>query len=260
MSNKVKQAIWGLASLLAVSAVSHGAFLDFQAGQSLVPGQSLAGSYILTNGWNELNTSRVPNKANNGLPYGSHNDTSAWKETLPANLGAGTAVLFKTGGYGYIASESLHQGFPGTAILPGGTFTVTDTAIANLKTIIFQIQATDREGQVFAENGLPVLIWDGGQVEADFSALYAKEYHGESFGFDQYLESWAFQWNVYELGITEGSYITIQWTGVTNSGIFALQLDQSDGMAQAVPEPAHYASILAGWLVALLLLRRKIRQ
>lgn len=249
-----------LTVLSTLSAVSgQAALFSFQSGNSLVSGTSLTGT-VTYEGWDQLTTSRLNNNPviagdNTTRPYGWHNLTTAWNTTLPSNLGSGMSLLGKSGGYGYIAGSSLHQGAQTNSVLPGGSFSISTSAITGLQTLIFQIQATDREESLF--HAAPVLRFGATNLPPAFSGLYqTTENFAPGFG-GQDLDSYAFQWDLSAQAIAAGTPMSIQWTGLVNSGIYELQLYQANTFAQVVPEPGA-AGLLA--LTGLSLLTRRRRQ
>lgn len=268
-------------ALLALSALTVQAqtFVSFQSGGSLTGGNSLSGN-VTYEEWDQLTTARINNSSPTGgpsagaastRPYGSHNNTAGWyiwawdsgagayvntgvPSTIASNLGSGTSTLWKSSGYGYIASSSLHQGLGGFAVVPGGDFTITGSAMEGLETVVFQIQATDRDEVVFAN--LPTLTIGSTTLAADYSSLFAtiEAYSTGGFG-DQDMDYYAFQWDLSGLTISEGETFAIDWTGLANSGIYAMQLNQGDTFVQVVPEPS--TGLLVGMGLGLVILRRR---
>lgn len=271
----------GIGLLLVASPVYSQSFIDFQSGGTLVVGNSLTGT-VTYEGWNNLTTARIPNNNATGgpeaggtstRPYGNHNNTAGWylwawdegtetyintgvRSTIASNLGAGTSTLWKSSGYGYVAGSSIHQGFPGFTIAPAGNFTLTGSAITGLENVIFQIQATNRDGEIFA--ALPTLTIGSTTLDADYFSLFAKIENYSTGGFgDQDMDFYAFQWDLSGLSISEGDSFSINWTGLANSGIFGMQLNQGDTFLQVVPEPSTWLLLGLGLTIFLIMRRRR---
>lgn len=277
---------FALSLFAAFSSTARADFLAVQNGGSLIPGNSLSGE-VTYERWTNLNTTSTPNPnatggptpgPNSTRPYGTHGSTAGWYNwvwdevsgtyisaspaTIAANLGSGTSTVWKSSGYGYL-SGSIHQGFPGYDIVAGGNFTMRMDAIAGLETLVFQIEATDRGGSatelgvVFSQ--LPTLTIGSMTLSADYQALVDAQMNYSSGGFGvQNMQYWAFQWDLRDLSIEEGADFAINWTGVTNSGIFGLQVNQGDTFAQVVPEPSTYAMIALGLAIVAWKARRRI--
>lgn len=252
---KLKNALF--AALLLAPLCSQGALIAFQTGATLVPGNSLAGT-VTHEGWDTLNTTRLNNDPvvtgdNTTRPYGWHNLTNGWSSSIASNVGSGTATLNKTGGYGYVASSSVHQGASTFAVIPGGDFVISGTTITSLETLVFQIVATNREDEIF--HTLPQLVIGSDTFSPDFIALHDRiDNFTAGFG-GQDLDSYAFQWDLSGATIADGASFSILWTGLANSGIYELQLNQGDSFAQVVPEPS--AALLATLAGSAFILRRR---
>ncbi len=249
---------------ITLAAVSHlsteAALIAFQSGETLVPGNQLTGA-VTYEGWDDLNTGRIDNTAttpgdNATRPYGFHNMTNAWNATLDSNLGTGDSTLWKSGGYGYIASGSLHQGVPNNTINPGGDFEIASLAIDDLETFVFQIDATDRAGDVFDQ--FPTLTFGATTLSADFSWRFSSVLQAGGMGGPQNRDSYAFQWDLTGQSIAAGTTLTVNWTGLTNSGIYELQINQGSAFTQVVPEPGVLG--LAGLAVLGLCRRSRTRR
>ena len=266
-----------LFTLVVLPLTLQAQFIDFQSGGTLVNGNSLSGT-VTNEGWDQLNTTRISNPNATGgpsaggsstRPYGSHNNTAGWynwvwdgsayvattPSTIASNLGSGSSTLWKSSGYGYVGGESIHQGLPSASIIPGGNFEVESLAIADLETLVFQVNATDRAGDVFS--AFPTLSFGSTTISADFSSLYLQVYKGISFGEAQYYNYYAFQWDLSDYVFAGGESLSINWTGLTNSGVFGLQLNQGDTFVQVVPEPSTWVMLLAGVGVVAYLKRRR---
>jgi hypothetical protein len=247
-----------LAATAALILPTQAALYSFQSGASLVPGNSLTGT-VTYEGWDNLTTSRINNSpltaGNNATrPYSYHNLTNGWSESIPSNLGDGPSTLFKSSGLGYIASGSLHQGLSSNEVIAGGNFSVTSSAILGTETFIFLIQASTNGGQVF--DSLPTLTIGSTTLPANyFSGVYESTPLVPGPGGQQYNNSYAFQWDLRGLSINEGESLITQWTGISNSGIYQLQIHQGTTFAQVVPEPS--SALLGATVLSLTLIRRR---
>jgi len=262
-------------SLLLAPLVA--AVFTMNAGAALIAyqdGSHGLGGNVSYQGWNRVTltaynpttnpTSTTNNNAvtpgnNNTRPYNFHNLQNAWVGPIASNLGTGTSNLNKTSGYGYIASGSLHQGAQTNDILPGGSFTVSGTTISGIQTLIFQISATDRNEAIFSAGGVPTLTIGGGVLtaeEADFSRLYGTIDNFVGTGQQaQDLDFYTFQWDLSGLVIPDGASYSVAWTGLVNSGIYELQVNQSDIFTQVVPEPS--TGLLGAGALCLAFIRRR---
>ncbi|MCU0796651.1 MAG: PEP-CTERM sorting domain-containing protein [Akkermansiaceae bacterium] len=225
------------------------ALISFHTGATLVSGNSLSGT-VTHEGWDTLNTTRINNSPvvtgqNATRPYGWHNLTNAWTSTIASNVGSGSSVFGKTGGYGYVAGSSVHQGAATFTVLPGGNFFLSGTTITDLETLVFQIVATNRDDVVF--NTLPQLAIGAQTFSPDFIALHNRiDNFSTGFG-GQDMDSYAFQWDLSGATIADGAAFSLTWTGLANSGIYEMQLNQGTSMVQVVPEPS---TALLGLLAA----------
>ena len=200
--------------------------------------------------------------------YGSFPGSGAWPAPIQSNVG-GDAYLSKvsngTGGGPYPASGSIYfGGFSGDANVNGGTLSVTDaTPLANLQTVVFQIEIGEASTYDFYNGVLPTLSYNGGTqfLTADYVSL-SQVFNGTvemPTGTEPiYINTYALQWDL--SGISETiSTFSISFSGVQHSQVYSMQLDQSDTMTQAVPEPSTYALMALGAGVVCWHLRRKAR-
>lgn len=200
--------------------------------------------------------------------YGSFPGSGAWPAPIPSNVG-GDASLNKvsngTGGGPYPASSSIYfGGFSGDLNVNGGTLAVTDsTPVANLQTVVFQIEIGEASTYDFYNGVLPTLSYNGGtqMLTADYISL-TQVYNGTvemPTGEEPvYINTYALQWDLSGVSETISSF-TISFTGVQHGQVYAMQLDQSDMMTQAVPEPSTYALMALGAGVICWHMRRKAR-
>lgn len=191
--------------------------------------------------------------------FGSFPGSSPWPNPIQSNVG-GDASLNKTangtGGGPYPASGSIYfGGFSGDVNNNGGTLAVTDsTPVANLQTVVFQVEIGEAWTYDFYNGVLPTLSYNGGSqmLAADYislSQVFTGTVTMPSGEEPLYLNTYGLQWDLSGIGETITSF-TISFTGVQHAQLYSLQLDQSDTFTQAVPEPSTYALMaLAGAFV-----------
>lgn len=197
-------------------------------------------------GWSGLTSANNP-----GFPgFGSG---AAWPAPILPNLN-GSATnprLNKVSGPGNPAGGSIY-----TFAAPT-TFSLTSTnPLANLETLVFQIDLGNGEGGIFL-NALPVLDLNGGtqNLAATYSATTSGAYAFIDFttGLPGLTTILAYQWDVSAFADPITSY-DIRWSAHTHSQIYALRLDSGDTAVQVIPEPASSLLLVLG---GTLLLRRK---
>jgi hypothetical protein len=206
-----------------------------------------------TDGWVNVNTA-------NFSGYGGFPGSSAWPAPIGSNgLGSGDAVLNRvagspTGGGPFLSSGSIY--FGNFAQIPnalGGTLRVTDpTPLADLKTLVFQIQI--REATGYDLYSAPALKINGGSsiVNPLFSGILNRFQSGTfpspATGLDEpvYVNTRGYQWDVSSLGAITS--FAIDFSGVTHSQVYGLQLDQSSSFfsTAVIPEPNVRGLVLAG--------------
>jgi hypothetical protein len=144
----------------------------------------------------------------------------------------------------------------------GGTLRVTDsTPLANLKTLVFQIQIGEATG--YDLYSAPALKINGGSsvVNPLFSGILNRFQNGTftspETGLDEpvYVNTRGYQWDVSSLGLVTS--FAIDFSGVTHSQIYGLKLDQSSSVFSAalVPEPNVGGLVLAA--ACFFLIRRR---
>lgn len=200
-----------------------------------------------TDGWANINSV-------NFSGYGGFPGSSAWPAPIGSNvIGSGDAVLSRvagspTGGGPFLSSSSIYFGnFSQVANALGGTLRVSDsTPLANLNTLVFQIQIGEVMGYDFySPSGAPALKVNGGSTAVN--PLYSgvlDRYQSGTFlspatGKDEpvYVNTWGYQWDVSSFGPI--SSFSIDFSGVTHSQVYALQLDQGSTVLNVamIPEP-----------------------
>jgi hypothetical protein len=192
--------------------------------------------------------------------YGGFPGSSAWPAPIGSNgIGSGDADLSRvagspTGGGPFLGSTSIY--FGNFAQIPnalGGTLRVSDlTPLANLKTLVFQIQIGEATG--YDLYSAPALKINGGSsvVNPLFSTIINRFQNGTftspETGLDEpvYVNTRGYQWNVSSLGAVTS--FAIDFSGVTHSQIYGMQLDQSSSFfsTAVIPEPNVMSLILAG--------------
>jgi len=246
---KFFQTSLGLFLALVLSGEAQVRVVDFGSGNSSV------------DGWVNLNSA-------NFSGYGSFPGSSPW----PAPIGSkgassGDAVLSRvsgspTGGGPFLSSSSIYFGnFAQVPNALGGTLRVSDpTPLANLQTMIFQIQIGEVLGyDFFQPTGSPALKVNGAAsaVSPLFSGVLDRYQSGvftsPATGLDEpvYVNTWGYQWDISSFGpITS---FTNDFSGVTHSQVYALQLDQSSVLfpVALIPEPGTASLILMGTILAL---------
>jgi hypothetical protein len=192
--------------------------------------------------------------------YGGFPGNSPWPAPIGSNgTGSGDADLSRvagspTGGGPFLSSSSIY--FGNYAQIPnalGGTLRVSDsTPLANLKTLVFQIQIGEATG--YDLYSAPTLKINGGSsiVNLLFSGILNRYQSGTFFSpateLDEpvYVNTRGYQWDVSSLGAVTS--FAIDFSGVTHSQIYGLQLDQSSSVfsTAVIPEPNVGGLILAG--------------
>jgi len=192
--------------------------------------------------------------------YGGFPGNSPWPAPIGSNgTGSGDADLSRvagspTGGGPFLSSSSIY--FGNYAQIPnalGGTLRVSDsTTLANLKTLVFQIQIGEATG--YDLYSAPTLKINGGSsiVNLLFSGILNRYQSGTFFSpateLDEpvYVNTRGYQWDVSSLGAVTS--FAIDFSGVTHSQIYGLQLDQSSSVfsTAVIPEPNVGGLILAG--------------
>ncbi len=222
--------------------------------------------------WDTLNSLRLAGT-------GSFPGNTMWTP-IASNHGNDDAVLKKisngSGGGPYVATESIYYGgFSGDANLNGGTMAVADdTPLANLKTLVFQIDIGEAFTYDFFNHETPLLSYTTANgtfnLEADYTILLSKIYSttvsmptgpdGEYQDEDVFRNTWLFQWNLNDVTEPITSF-EIQFTGVQHAQVYALQLDQSDYAynVAVIPEPSTWSLLLVIGTGTVILLRRKTR-
>lgn len=212
-------------------------------------------------GWVNLNSA-------NFSGYGSFPGSSAWPAPIGSNASSsGDAELSRvagspTGGGPFLSSGSIYFGnFAQVPNALGGTLRVSDpTPLANLKTLIFQIQIGEVLGyDFFRPTGAPALKVNGGASALNplFSGVLDRFQSGvftsPATGVDEpvYVNTWGYQWDISSFGPVTS--FTIDFSGVTHSQVYALQLDQSSALfpAALIPEPGTASLILMAAVLAL---------
>ena len=203
--------------------------------------------------------------------YGGFPGDSNWLAPIESNgIGSGDAGLSRvaggsTGGGPYLMPTSIY--FGDYFLVPnafGGTLRVSDSdPLDNLKTIVFQIQIGEAAGYDFySPSGAPSLKINGGSsvVSPQFFGIINRYERGTfttpTGGKEPvYVNTRGYQWDVSSLATVTS--LTIDFSGVTHSQIYGLQLDQSSSVFSTalVPEPNVGGLVLAA--ACFFLIRRR---
>lgn len=203
--------------------------------------------------------------------YGGFPGSGAWPGSIGSNVdGSGDAELSRvagspTGGGPFLSSTSIYFGnFAQVPNALGGTLRISDvTPLANLKTIVFQVQIGEATGyDFFSPSGVPSLKLNGGStvVNPMFAGVLDRFQSGTfvspATGNDEpvYVNTWGFQWDVGSLGPVTS--FAVDLSAVTHAQIYALQLDQNSSLftAAVIPEPGVVSLVLVG--ASLVIVRR----
>jgi hypothetical protein len=206
----------------------------------------------------------------NFFGYGGFPGNSPWPAPIGSNgTGSGDADLSRvagspTGGGPFLSSSSIYFGnYSQVPNALGGTLRVSDsTPLANLKTLVFQIQIGEATG--YDLYSAPALKINGGSsiVNPLFSGILNRYQSGTFFSpvteLDEpvYVNTRGYQWDVSSLGAVTS--FAIDFSGVTHSQIYGLKLDQSSSVFSAalVPEPNVGGLVLAA--ACFFLIRRRV--
>ncbi len=236
------------------------------ASAQIIPIDFDSGDTASFDGWANLSSGGYP-----GPGYGSFPGAGAWPGPIGSNVaGSGDANLVKVangpGGGPFVASNSIYFGsFTAVPNTLGGTLGVTDgTMLAGTNTIVLQVQIGEASGYDFFNEVPPALVLNGTTpITLEYSALINQFQDGTFVnpvtGLPEpvYVNTWGFQWDVSTFGGPITS-LSIEFSGVTHSQVYALQLDQSTGVynTSLVPEPS-VALLLGSAGAAILLVRRR---
>ncbi len=199
-------------------------------------------------GWAKASEPETILSSANYAGYGTHGTSNdPWPDAIGSNtVGSGDAWFNKTSGSGYLAGAGAYS--PSGA----GTFTIHDlTALANLQTIIFQMEVNYRGTGAEFDSTLVTLIIDG----TNYSPTHATWFSQEP-GTGVVLESndiYAYQWDL--TGVSGIDSFEINWNGPGNGQITSLELVQGANYVQVVPEPSSLACV--AFAAGLIGLRRR---
>jgi len=181
-------------------------------------------------GWTNLPSANPPNAGNSAWGPLESNTTGSGSSIIKRVAGAsngGGPILGPTSIYFYSSQQ--------VANALGGTISVLNSSpVRDVKTIIFQIEIGEALGHDFySPSGAPILKLNGASSGAapSFSPILVNQYQYGTFSSpltgDEpvYVNTWAFQWNL--AGATNVDSFAIEFSCVTHSQIYALQLDQT---------------------------------
>jgi hypothetical protein len=242
------------------------AVLSGTAFAQVIPIDFNNGDVISYDGWSNFSMIAYPG-------YGSFPGGTAWPGPIGSNTpDSGDANLNKVdngaGGGPFIGTSSLYfGGFSNVQNTLGGTVSVTDNSIiSDLNTVVFQIQIGQALGYDLYDGAAPILMINGTTpVALQYTALINQFDTGETFlnpvsGDEEpiFLNTWGFQWDL--SGISDPiTSLSIEFSAVQHSQIYALQLDQSSGIytSSLVPEPS--TALLGGVGLGLAFVLRRRR-
>ncbi|MEO0510290.1 MAG: hypothetical protein AAF065_10580 [Verrucomicrobiota bacterium] len=182
-------------------------------------------------GWSDLNGTNFPGPV---WPDSISEFEDAWGAPVGAtDVGsANNAFIFKVGGGGYFASESIYS-----HTSPGQFVTVNSAPLAGLETVVFQIEAL---GGFIAEPTLTILDSDSNDLftalPADFTATSA----GDPIDFGGTTVN-QFQWDLSGLDLSGMAEYQLFYIGSPFLAQSAFQLDSGTVFTQVVPEPSIFA-------------------
>lgn len=182
-----------------------------------------------SSGWFNLNSSAYPG-------YGFPVSNTAWPSPITANQSGSTgAVLNKTGGSGYLASNSTNAIYS----MSRGNFTVADAApVASLQNVLFQVGTTTNLGSA----GVLLEVNGSGSALPPTESMLVSSRPITAFGNNATYSVWAFQWDLSALG--QISSLNANWNTTSIPGhelIYGARLDQSSIYTKVVPEPGTWA-------------------
>lgn len=227
---------------------------EHKAHAQTVPANFSGSGVTSFDGWVNMNSA-------NFSDYGGFPGSSPWPAPVESNAsGSGDAQLQRVagaqgGGGPFFSSESLYFGsFVQVANALGGTLRVSEpTPVSGVKTVTLQVQIGEAIGYGFVQpSGAPLLKINGGTTT--HAPAYSKVVNIYQNGvFDSpetgeepvYVKTWAYQWNVGNLGnITS---IQIDFSAVTHAQIYEVRLDQSDvAQSRSVFIPAFLTMTVMG--------------
>jgi hypothetical protein len=229
-------ALLGAGLALAIAGAARATIVD--------PGLSGSTQY---DEWVNLNAATFPG-VTGGFP-----GSAAWAAGgMGSNAtGSGDAQFTKLSGNAFAATASIYSGgFVATPNSLGAAMAVTDaTPLAGVQTIVFQIDIGEAFGFDFFNDVAPVLSYNGGsQNLAALSAQITGTVQNGTFlnpvtmqEEPVFVNTWMVTWDVSSLGPI--SSLSVGWSDVMHSQIYALRLDQSD---VAVPEPGTLVLLISG--------------
>lgn len=227
---------YSFAPLIALCFIGWGVAIPGAVQAQILPVSFMGSGSTSFDGWDGLNSARLSG-------YGGFPGTTPWMNPIFSNISASAdARLFRlagspAGGGPFLASESIYFGsFQQVPNALGGTLAVSDlTPVYGLKTIVFQIQIGEALGHDFySPAGFPILKLNGASsgIASSFSPILVNRYQNGTFTSPEtnqdepvYVNTWSYQWNIDSYAAI--SSFQIEFSCVTHSQIYALQLDQT---------------------------------
>ncbi|MEM7792653.1 MAG: PEP-CTERM sorting domain-containing protein [Verrucomicrobiota bacterium] len=220
--------------------------------------------------WDNLTVTNPQVAAANSGPggpaggYGVFPGSGPWPAPIESVLTQGTsdtgdddltgdATFNKLFGNGYPAGISIYASPFG----PRASYEVSDdTPLAGLETVIFQLQigSGSLPGFFLQENATLII---NETTEVPFFAATFEDLGAQNTGFGPVIVGQlSYQWDLRGLGSINSFDVNFRPAG-TSSTITALQLDQGDIFAAAVPEPSFAALIFGLGAIGLVARRRR---
>jgi hypothetical protein len=204
-----------------------------------VPVNFSGGGLTSFDGWVNMNSVNFPGFG--GFPGNSpwlNPDKSVKTAGSNASNSGDAEIVRVSGGQDggpIFLSESLYFGsFVQVANALGGTLRVSEPSpVSGVKTVTLQVQIGEAIGYGFVQpSGAPVLKING--LATTYAPTYSKVVNTYQNGvYDSpdtgeepvYVKTWAFQWNVANLGTINS--IQIEFSAVTHAQIYSMRLDQT---------------------------------
>ncbi|RYD34150.1 MAG: hypothetical protein EOP85_20100 [Verrucomicrobiaceae bacterium] len=258
--------------LLPLMAVSSATAATTVGGVTLAPLSGTSGSSTFSI-WDTMH-----GMAGGLVGTGSFPGTTMWApQAAQAGSTETTTQLVKisngpgNGGGPYGASGSMYYGgFSSAVNFSGGTLALRNSApLADLQTVLFQIQIGEASTYDFYNHTLPTLTYtlSGDATLYTLAASGSSKYHQHFNGTVTmptgeepiYINSYAL-WFDFSAVTGDVASFDVSWTGVQHAQLYGVSLQQDNVAASsailpaAVPEPS---GLLLGGVGMLLLLRRR---
>ncbi|MFC0016185.1 hypothetical protein [Roseibacillus persicicus] len=160
-----------------------------------------------------------------------------------ATLGEPMSVEFdKVSGNAYPSSDSLYGGgTSGDSNSYGATFDLSFSPLANVSSIVLQVQIGAAFGYDFVDGALPVLSVNGTPVSLLGDEVTHQAQNGFYLGLPVYVDTYGLQWDLSRFSDPVID-LEISFDVVQHSQLYGLRLDQSDSVIPSsilpIPEPS----------------------